>query len=160
MIKRKVSAFPELKIIYGIGLMQKWEYFTSFFKGKNVVGRSSQKGREILLNKKMRELNVANCFEYSLLCFMLNINLTFYNIIKSSVDGDRSQVFWITQKIFKEKNEKEFFLYKESHNQSGKKLVREVKVTIGLQRFLSRQLISTFSSRDFFSFKVIFSSAF
>ena len=30
----------------------------------------------------MGELNAANCFEYSLLCFMLNINLTYYNIIK------------------------------------------------------------------------------
>ena len=114
MIKRKVSAFPELKIIYGIGLMQKWEYFTSFFKGKNVVGRSSQKGQEILLNKKMRELNVANCFEYSLLCFMLNINLTFYKNIKLSMGGDRSQVFWITQKLkpLRKKYEKEFFLWK------------------------------------------------
>ena len=149
MIKRKVSALPELKIIYGIGLMQKWEYFTSFFKGKNVVGRSSQKGQEILLNKKMRELNVANCFEYSLLCFMLNINLTFYNIIKSSVDGDRSQVFWITQKLKPFTARKNSF-FKKSRNQSGKKLLREVKVTIGLQRFLSRQLISTFSSCDLF----------
>ena len=34
-------------------------------KEKNIVGRSSHEGREILLNKKMRELNVANCFEYS-----------------------------------------------------------------------------------------------
>ena len=101
-------------MIYGIGLMQKWEYFTSFFKGKNVVGRSSQKGQEILLNKKMRELNVANCFEYSLLCFMLNINLTFYNIIKSSADEDRLQVFWITQKLkpLRKKYEKEFSLKK------------------------------------------------
>ena len=149
MIKRKVSAFPELKIIYGIGLMQKWEYFTSFFKGKNVVGRSSQKGQEILLNKKMRELNVANCFEYFLLCFMLNINLTFYNIIKSSVDGDRSQVFWITQKLKPFTTRKNSF-FKKSRNQSGKKLLREVKVTIGLERLLSRQLISAFSSCDFF----------
>ena len=149
MIKRKVSALPELKIIYGIGLMQKWEYFTSFFKGKNVVGRSSQKGQEILLNKKMRELNVANCFEYSLLCFMLNINLTFYNIIKSSVDGDRSQVFWITLKLKPFTTRKNSF-FKKSRNQSGKKLLREVKVTIGLERLLSRQLISAFSSCDFF----------
>ena len=74
------------------------------------MGRSSHEGREILLNKKMRELNVANCFEYSLLCFMLNINLTFYNIIKSSVDEDRLQVFWITQKLkpLRKKYEKEF----------------------------------------------------
>ena len=78
------------------------------------MGRSSHKGREILLNKKMRELNVANCFEYSLLCFMLNINLTFYNIIKSSADGDRLQVFWITQKLkpLRKKCEKEFSLKK------------------------------------------------
>ena len=133
MIKRKVSALPELKIIYGIGLMQKWEYFTSFFKGKNVVGRSSQKGQEILLNKKMRELNVANCFEYSLLCFMLNINLTFFNITKSSVDGDRSQEFWITQKLqpLSKKYEKEFSLKKVAISQE-KKLLREVKVTIYL----------------------------
>ena len=113
------------------------------------MGRSSHEGREILLNKKMRELNVANCFEYSLLCFMLNINLTFYNIIKSSVDGDRSQVFWITQKLKPFTTRKNSF-FKKSRNQSGKKLLREVKVTIGLQRFLSRQLISTFSSYDFF----------
>ena len=149
MIKKKVSALPELKMIYGIGLMQKWEYFTSFFKGKNVVGRSSQEGQEILLNKKMRELNVANCFEYFLLCFMLNINLTFYNIIKSSVDGDRSQVFWITQKLKPFTTRKNSF-FKKSRNQSGKKLLREVKVTIGLERLLSRQLISAFSSCDFF----------
>ena len=113
------------------------------------MGRSSHEGREILLNKKMRELNVANCFEYSLLCFMLNINLTFYNIIKSSVDGDRSQVFWITLKLKPFTTRKNSF-FKKSRNQSGKKLLREVKVTIGLQRFLSRQLISTFSSYDFF----------
>ena len=115
------------------------------------MGRSSHEGREILLNKKMRELNVANCFEYSLLCFMLNISLTFHNIIKSSVDGDRSQVFWITQKLkpLRKKNKKKVLSLK-SHNQSGKKLLREVKVTKGLQRFLSRQLISTFSSCDFF----------
>ena len=76
------------------------------------MGRSSHEGREILLNKKMPELNVANCFKYSLLRFMLNISLTFYNIIKSSGDGDRSQVFWITQKLkpLRKKYEKEFFL--------------------------------------------------
>ena len=108
MIKRKVSALPELKIIYGIRLMA----FLASLKEKNIVGRSSHEGREILLNKKMREFNVANCFEYSLLCFMLNINLTFYNIIKSSVDVDRSQVFWITQKLkpLRKKYEQEFLL--------------------------------------------------
>ena len=97
------------------------------------MGRSSHKGREILLNKKMRELNVANCFEYSLLCFMLNINLTFFNITKSSVDGDRSQEFWITQKLqpLSKKYEKEFSLKKVAISQE-KKLLREVKVTIYL----------------------------
>ena len=113
------------------------------------MGRSSHEGCKILLNKKMGELNVANCFQYSLLCFMLNINLTFYNI-KFSVDRERSQVFWITQKLkpLRKKNKKKVLSLK-SHNQSGKKLLREVKVTKGLQRFLSRQLISTFSSCDF-----------
>ena len=40
---------------------------------------------------------------------MLNINLIFYNI-ESSVDGDRLQVFWITQKLkpLRKKYEKEF----------------------------------------------------
>ena len=97
------------------------------------MGRSSHKGREILLNKKMRELNVANCFEYSLLCFMLNINLTFFNITKSSVDGDRSQEFWITQKLqpLSKKYEKEFSLKKVAISQE-KKLLREVKVAIYL----------------------------
>ena len=65
---------------------------------------------EILLNKKMRELNATNFFEYFLLCFMLNINLTYHSIIKSSVDGDRLQVFWITQKLnpLGKKHETEF----------------------------------------------------
>ena len=115
------------------------------------MGRSSHESREILLNKQMPELNVANCSKYSLLCFMLNISLTFYNIIKSSGDGDRSQVFWITQKLkpLRKKYEKEFFLLKTSQS-VRKKMLREVKVTKGLQRFLSRQLISTFPSSDFF----------
>ena len=70
----------------------------------------------LLLNKKMWELNVASCFEYSLLCFMLNINLTYYkmlNIIKTTLDGSRSQVFWITQKLkpLRKKYDKEFVLF-------------------------------------------------
>ena len=90
--------------------MQKRECFTSFFKGKKLVGRSSHECREIRLNKKMRELYVANCFKHALLCFMLNLNLTFYNI-KSSVDGNRLQVFRITQKLkpLRKKYKKEFF---------------------------------------------------
>ena len=47
----------------------------------------------------MREVNVANCFQYFLLCFMLNINLMYYYITEYSVSGARSQVFWITQKV-------------------------------------------------------------
>ena len=64
------------------------------------------------MGRSSHELNAANCFEYSLFGFMLNINLTFYNIIKSPVDGDRSQVFWITQKLkpLRKKYEKEFIL--------------------------------------------------
>ena len=41
------------------------------------------------------EFKVANCFKHFLLCLMLKINLTHYDIIKSSVDGDRSHMFWI-----------------------------------------------------------------
>ena len=112
MIKRKTSALPELKIIYGIGLMQKWGYFTSFFKGKNCSRKIKSQSLQNTLNKKMPELNVANYFKYSLLSFMLNINLTFYNIEKSSVDGDRSRVFWITQKLkpLRKIYKKEYFL--------------------------------------------------
>ena len=41
---------------------------------------------------------------------MLNINLAYYYIIKSPVDGNRQQVLWIAQKLtsFK-KNEDNFF---------------------------------------------------
>ena len=112
MIKRKVSAIPELRTLYGIGLMQKLEYFTRLFKGKVYSGKIESRRSRNTLNKKMWELNVANCFEYSLLCFMLIINLTLRNIKKSSVDGYRSQVFWITQrlKLLTKINEKEYFL--------------------------------------------------
>ena len=129
--------------------MQKLEHFTSFFKGKKCSGKIKSRRSRNTFKQKKKQLNVANCFEYSLLCFMLNINLTFYNIIKSSVDGDRSQVFWITQKLKPFTTRKNSF-FKKSRNQSGKKLLREVKVTIGLERLLSRQLISAFSSCDFF----------
>ena len=74
------------------GLCRNESTLSASLKEGNLAGRLSHENREILLNKKMRELNVTNCFKYSLLCFMLNINLTYYNI-KSSVDGDRSQVF-------------------------------------------------------------------
>ena len=36
-------------------------------KEENVVGRLSHESRERPLNEQMLELNVANCFEYSLL---------------------------------------------------------------------------------------------
>ena len=112
MIKRKVSATPELKTLYGIGLMQKWEYFTRFFKGKVCSGKIQSRRSRNTLNKKTWELNVANCFEHSLLCFILIINLTLCNIKKSSVDEYRSQVFWITQrlKLLRKIYEKEYFL--------------------------------------------------
>ena len=77
--------------------MQKWEHFTSFFKGKKCSGKI--KSRRSQNTFKQKKTNVANCFEYSLLCFMLNINLTFYNI-KFSVDGgiDR-KYFGLLQKL-------------------------------------------------------------
>ena len=91
-------------------------------KEENVAGRLSHENCQILLNKKMRELSVANCFEYSLLCFVLNINLTYYNIIKSSVDGDRSQVFWITQNLrpLRKKYETEFQYHPFRFHQNAK----------------------------------------
>ena len=83
----------------------------------------------------MGELNVANCFEYYLLWFMLNINLTYYNIIKSSVDGDRSQVFWITQKLkpLRKKYKTEFQYHPFRFNQNAKYFKRNhfPKIQIG-----------------------------
>ena len=64
-------------------------------------------GRKI---EMLRKLKVANLSKYFLFCFMLNINLAYYYIIKSPIDGDRQQVIWIAQKLtsFK-KNEDNFF---------------------------------------------------
>ena len=67
----------------------------------------------LLLNKKSRglecrasskirmcrEFKVANRLNYFLLCFMLNINMMYYNLRKSSVDGDRLRVFKMIQEL-------------------------------------------------------------
>ena len=117
-------------------------------KEKNIVGRSSHEGREILLNKDAR-IKCRKLFRIFLALFHVKNYLTFYNI-KFSADGDRSQVFLVFfPKTFKEKIRQRILSLK-SRNQSEKKLLRGVKVTKGLQRFLSRKLISTFSSCNLF----------
>ena len=118
---------------------------------ENVAGISSHKSHKILLNKQMQELNVANCFEYSLL---FNVKHSFYLLEHYKILSGRGYITSILNysetKAFEGKIRERIFSLEKVAISQVKKLFREVKVTKRLQRFFSRQLILTISSCNFF----------
>ena len=50
---------------------------------------------------------------------MLNINLAYYYIIKSPIDGDRQQVIWIAQKLTSFKKNKDNFFSKKNKSRGN-----------------------------------------
>ena len=99
----------------------------------------------------MQELNVANCFEYSLL---FNVKHSFYLLEHYKILSGRGNITSILNysetKTFREKIRERILSLEKVAIRQEKKLLREVKVTKGLQKFFSRQLILTISSCNFF----------
>ena len=71
-------------------------YKTNMLQGVNVT--KNRKSKSCENSMRSRELlEVRKTLSEYLFCFMVNNNLAYYNSLKSLVDGDRLQVFWITQ---------------------------------------------------------------